>query len=176
MEPRKSSATLRVFQVESDDHRRHLRQMLLEYGDWVNTRCVNEYNISLDIEDAVDRTMAALDQFRFPEGCALLAEHDAQIAGCACLGKITDRIAELRRMYVRPTHRGHGIGRSLLNEALSAARQNGYSAIRLGSAGFMKEAQALYRSAGFEYIEAYGEGEIPEDFRRNWVYMEVRLD
>jgi ribosomal protein S18 acetylase RimI-like enzyme len=78
-------------------------------------------------------------------------------------------------MYVRPDHRGHGIGRSLLNEALTAARQNGYSAVRLDSAGFMKEAQALYRSAGFDDIEEYAESEIPEEYRRYWVFMELNL-
>ena len=79
-------------------------------------------------------------------------------------------------MYVRPDHRGHGIGRSLLNEALTAAGQRGYSTVRLDSAGFMTEAQALYRSAGFDYIKEYAESEVPEEYRRHWVFMELGLD
>ncbi len=167
---------LRIFQVESDDHRSHLRQLFLEYGEWVNGRCIQEYGISFDIEDVVERTMASLDQFHPPAGSLLLAEYDSQIAGCACLRKISDGIGEIKRMYVRPDHRGHGIGRSLWKEALSAAGQNGYTTVRLDSAGFMKEAQALYRSAGFDYIEEYPESEVPEEYRRHWVYMELGLD
>ena len=170
------SAMLRIFQVESDDDRNHLRQLFWEHGEWVNARCIQEYDISFDIEDTVERTMAGLSQFYPPEGRLLLAEYDSQIAGCACLRKIGDSIGEIKRMYVRPDHRGHGIGRSLLNEALSAARQNGYLTVRLDSAGFMKEAQALYRSAGFDYIEEYAESEIPQEYSRYWVYMQLGLD
>ncbi len=175
MEPRESSAKLSILQVESDDHRSHLRNLFLEYGHWVNGRLIEEYGISFDIEDTVERNMASLDQFQPPVGSLLLAEYDSQIAGCACLRKSRDSIGEIKRMYVRPDHRGHGIGRSLLNEALTAARQNGYSAVRLDSAGFMKEAQALYRSAGFRDIEPYAESEIPEEWRRNWVFMDLGL-
>ncbi len=170
------SAMLRIFQVESDDDRNHLRQLFWEDGEWVNPKCIQEYNISFDLEDVIERTMAGLSQFYPPDGRLLLAEYDSQLAGCACLRRIGDGVGEIKRMYVRPDHRGHGIGRSLLEEALTAARRNRYSTVRLDSTRFMKEAHALYRSAGFEDIEPYAESEIPEEWHRYWVFMELGLD
>jgi GNAT superfamily N-acetyltransferase len=167
---------LTIFPAETDDHRRHLRQLFWEYVEWVNARCISEYDISFDTGEVLERTMAELDQFHPPEGRLLLAEYDSQIAGCACLRKIAEGIGEIKRMYVRPDHRGVGMGRALFEEILSAARQNGYSTIRLDSARFMKEAHALYRSAGFHDIEPYAESEIPEEFRRHWVFMELGPD
>ncbi len=169
------SAMPRIFQVESDDDRRHLRQLFGEYLEWVNARCIEEYDISFDTGEVLERTMDELGQFYPPEGRLFLCEYDSQLAGCGCLRRIGDGIGEIKRMYVRPDHRGRGIGRSLLEDALTAARQNGYSTVRLDSTRFMKEAQALYRSAGFRDIEPYAESEIPEEWRRYWVFMELGL-
>jgi ribosomal protein S18 acetylase RimI-like enzyme len=171
-----ATAMLRIFQAETVDHKRHVRQLFREHGEWANARCIQEYDISFDIGEVLERTMAELGQFLAPHGCLLLAEYDSQIVGCACLRTIGEGIGEIKRMYVRPDHRGRGIGRALFEEILSAARQNGHATIRLDTAGFMKEAQALYRSAGFHDIEPYAESEIPEEFRRHWVFMELGLD
>lgn len=68
-------------------------------------------------------------------------------------------------MYVRPEFRRRGIGRYLLEAALEAAGEFGYSAIPLDSVRFMKQAHAMYRSIGFQNIEPYAESEIPEEYR-----------
>jgi GNAT superfamily N-acetyltransferase len=177
MEPKSAaSATLKIYQAETDSHRRQLRELFREYLEWVNARCIKEYDITFDTTEVLERTMDELAQFHPPAGRLFLSEYDSRLAGCACLRRIGDGIGEIKRMYVRPDHRGHGIGRSLLEEALAAARQNRFSTVRLDSTRFMKEAQALYRSAGFHDIVPYAESEIPEEFRRYWIFMELDLD
>ena len=52
-------------------------------------------------------------------------------------------------MYVRPSSRGLGVGRAILQRLIDDARALGYRTIRLDSARFMHEAHALYRRFGF---------------------------
>jgi drug/metabolite transporter (DMT)-like permease/GNAT superfamily N-acetyltransferase len=81
--------------------------------------------------------------------------HDGRLVGCAGLRPLGDGAAELKRMYVAPAARGHGHGRRLLAEIEAAARERGYTRLRLDTGEPMPEAQALYRSAGFREIPDY---------------------
>lgn len=58
-------------------------------------------------------------------------------------------IAELKRLYLHPAHRGQGIGRALLHEALEWARTHGCTSVVLDTAPAMTSAQHLYRAVGF---------------------------
>jgi GNAT superfamily N-acetyltransferase len=90
--------------------------------------------------------------------------------------RIGPATAEIKRMYVEPSHRGAGLGRALLDALLTAAQAAGYQRIKLDSPDFMTAAHALYRSAGFVEIEPYPESEIPDQHRPHWVFMERAFD
>jgi putative acetyltransferase len=64
--------------------------------------------------------------------------------------------AEIRRMYVRPGHRGAGLSRRMLGALEEKARGFGYRRIRLETGVHQHEALGLYRSAGFEEIPRFG--------------------
>jgi GNAT superfamily N-acetyltransferase len=64
--------------------------------------------------------------------------------------------AEIRRMYVRPEHRGAGFSRLVLAALESEARRLGYTRVRLETGVHQHEALALYRSSGFDEIPRYG--------------------
>ena len=89
--------------------------------------------------------------------------------------RLREDIGEIKRMYVRPQYRGRGLGRALLETIIEEAEEVGYPAVRLDSARFMKEAHALYRSAGFSEIDPYPESEMPSEFQKHWVFMERQL-
>jgi len=56
-------------------------------------------------------------------------------------------------MYLHKAYRGRGLGRLLMEDALSQARQLGFTKIVLETASVLKEAVALYKSYGFvEYV------------------------
>jgi GNAT superfamily N-acetyltransferase len=167
---------LKIVQVETDEHRRHVRELFWEYLRWANSMLNREFGISFDIKSMLEQDMVELDKFLPPEGRLLLGQYDHQIAGIACMKKIGEGIGEVKRMYVRPEYRRKGIGRALLEAVIKEARQIGYSNIRLDSTRFMKEAHALYRSVGFQDIEPYPESEIPEEYRSHWVFMEMALN
>jgi len=76
---------------------------------------------------------------------------------------------------VRPEFRRRGIGRSLAEALIEEARGIGYSSLRLDTSPVFVEAPALYRSVGFREIEPYEGNEVPEEFYRNWTFMEMAL-
>src|SRR5437870_13782048 len=79
-----------------------------------------------------DRGVAELPgEYAPPRGALLVAEVDGVPAGCAGLRPLDGDTAELKRLYVRPAHRGLGLGRRLTNSILAEARTRAYRRVRL---------------------------------------------
>ena len=76
-------------------------------------------------------------------------------AGCVAVRFLDRRTAEMKRLYVRSTHRGRGFGRALAETAIAAAREAGCARIVLDTLPKMSEAQGLYRTLGFRPIAPY---------------------
>ena len=83
----------------------------------------------------------------------VVTDQEGQIIASVGLQPHEPGICELRKMYVLPTHRGHGIGRMLLAHAINKARDLGFTEIRLETAAVLKEAVIMYERAGFQRYE-----------------------
>ncbi len=66
-------------------------------------------------------------------------------------------VCELKRMYVKHSHRGRGVGRLLCAEVLTWAQSNGYSVMKLDTDASFAPAIALYQTAGFVACERYND-------------------
>lgn len=62
---------------------------------------------------------------------------------------------EIKRMYVDPSVRGHGIGRMLLAAAEDAARAAGVHRMVLQTGDRQPEAVALYENAGYKRVPIF---------------------
>jgi ribosomal protein S18 acetylase RimI-like enzyme len=79
-------------------------------------------------------------------------------------------MGEMKRLYLRPDHRGSGIGRKMAQRVIEDARVIGYHTLRLDTIPQMKEAISLYRSLGFREISP-----PPGAPMAGEIYMEMSL-
>ena len=99
-----------------------------------------------------------------------VAVDDGEVVGSAALRDLGGGAVELKRMYLRPDRRGHGLGKELLALALDWAREHGMRAVRLDTSERMVAAQRLYEANGFVRIP----GDAPRQGQCRLLY-ELRL-
>ena len=110
-------------------------------------------------------------QYAPPTGSLLLATVGDEPVGCVALKKLADGVCELKRLFVRPQHRGTGLGRTLAERIIREARSLGYQAIRLDTIpSVMGAAVGMYRSLGCRDIPAYCFNPVP-----GALFMELRV-
>ncbi len=96
-----------------------------------------------------------LEKYGPPGGRLYLARVDGQSAGCAALHRLDEARCELKRLYVRPQFRGHGLAEQLVRQILQDAAHIGYSCILLDTFPFLTSALHLYRKLGFYDVPSY---------------------
>jgi ribosomal protein S18 acetylase RimI-like enzyme len=85
---------------------------------------------------------------------ATLGEDDDPI-GCIAVRLLEPGIAEIKRLFVKPSARGLGAARALVLKAMETARMSGIERVRLDTLPDMIAAQQLYLSVGFRVIDRY---------------------
>ena len=92
-----------------------------------------------------------------PRGRLLIARDAGEPVGCVALRPLGDADCEMKRMYVRPSHRGSGLGRALAERIVAEARALGYRNMKLDTLPRLEAAMALYRSLGFVEAARYND-------------------
>jgi GNAT superfamily N-acetyltransferase len=92
-----------------------------------------------------------------PAGALLIGYVDGEAMACGAVHVFEPGVAEIKRMFVTPAGRGHGLGRSILAALEHAALGLGCDVARLDSTEPLVEAMGLYRSAGYAEIEDYNQ-------------------
>ena len=139
------------------------RRLFLEYGE--------SLDFNLCFQD-FDTELAELPgAYAPPRGALLLARVDDAPAGVVALRPLDGSACEMKRLYVKPEHRGHALGRRLAEAILDAGARAGYRAMRLDTIGAtMVAARTLYEDLGFREIPPYYENPIPSA-----TYFEIDL-
>jgi GNAT superfamily N-acetyltransferase len=87
----------------------------------------------------------------------VVALRGGEPVACGALQRLDRSTSEIKRMYVIPEARGAGWSRVVLSALESEAEKRGCTEVRLETALMFTAAVALYRSAGYQHIPAYGE-------------------
>lgn len=157
-------------------------EILREYLLWIAERLESDYGVVFDDLDAVysahqQEFAHELPRLLGPQGRLVVARDDDGIVGTGALKPVDAAVAEIKRMYVHPRARGQGLGRAILERLLDDARTIGYQVARLETVGFMTEAQALYRSLGFQDRPIFENTEASmSGLESVMLFMELRLD
>lgn len=115
----------------------------------------------LDIElaqrDGEDHSFYA--QFNKPVGLAgvVLVLDTGEAVGCGAFKEFSTDVAEVKRMFVKPEHRGKRIAALILTEIESWASELGFQECILETGFKQPEAIALYKREGYEVIPNYGQ-------------------
>lgn len=81
---------------------------------------------------------------------------DGVAAGCGAL-VIEGEWAELKRMYVRPGHRGQGLAQAVFAFLEKHAREQGVRVLKLETGYLQPEALRFYEQAGFVRCAPFGD-------------------
>ena len=131
---------------------------------------IDSLDFSLDFEN-VDKELNHLNLFYGPPfGLIVMAKADDEFVGIACLRGLDNLAAEIKRMYVKPNHRGKGLGRKILDKLINEAKRMNIRFLRLDTVPDMESAMHLFVSKGFYEIEDYGSNPL-EGAR----FMELKL-
>jgi GNAT superfamily N-acetyltransferase len=91
-----------------------------------------------------------------PRARFLVADVDGEAAGCVALVPLEPAVAEIKRVFVDPAHRGRGIATRLLAELEARARAEEVRTLLLETGVRQPESVALYEKLGFRPVAAYG--------------------
>ncbi|MCB0173862.1 MAG: GNAT family N-acetyltransferase [Anaerolineae bacterium] len=163
---------LTISEVKSDIEILAVQSLIQEFTTWAISLLNGSENAPTF--NKLEEELATLPGiYAPPSGHLLLALQDEQPAGCVALLAHSRYTCEMKRFYVRPTFRGHGIGWELLKVLFDLARQDGYKRMVLDSHHSMKKAHELYRAVGFQEVNA--PANFPEDLKPFVVFMECDL-
>ena len=104
-----------------------------------------------------------------PAGFFVVARLDGHPVGCGALKLKDEATGEIKRMWTASSARGRGVARRVLQTLETIARESGLTRLRLETNRTLKEAQALYRKAGYREVAPFND----EPYAHHW--FEKRL-
>ncbi|MEV4208125.1 GNAT family N-acetyltransferase [Nocardia salmonicida] len=106
------------------------------------------------------------EQYEPHQGLFIVAYAEGEPVACGGLrtSSLTERTAEIRKMFVVPNHRKRGVARLVLCDLEKFAFEHGVARIILETGSYNQAAMRLYASAGYTPIPPYVPGR--PDFNR----------
>lgn len=145
----------RIVPVRSEEDIEATKALFYEYTAWLDLDLSYQ---SFDVE------MANFPgKYAPPTGELFLARTgQGNPIGCAALRPLDEGVCEMKRLFVKDSAKGLGVGKALVLALIDAAKKLGYHYIRLDSLPKMTAALRMYRSLGFIDIQPYYETPLPE--------------
>jgi len=154
--------SLRITSAETPEGLARIRELFREYQDFLG--------VDLCFQGFEEELAGLPGRYAPPTGALLLAMDGEETVGCVAVREIEPGACEMKRLFVRPSYRGQGLGRRLAEAIIAAARRIGYRTMRLDTLEQLREAIGLYESLGFRRISPYYANPLP-----GVIYWELRL-
>ena len=169
------TVTLRTLTANDSTALEQVRQYFRNYAGWLG--------VDLSYQN-FEQEMASLPgTYTAPEGRLFFAEVDGRPAGCVGVRPLPDSegVCEMKRLYVAPEERGHGVGASLALAAIKAAKEIGYRKLIIDTLPSMRMAVKLYRELGFTEAPSYYQTPVEGTMflaldLENWSEEEIRSE
>lgn len=87
----------------------------------------------------------------------VIGRFNGEVVACGATRSVEPGVVEVKRMYVRPSARGRGFSRQILQALETQARDSGVERILLETGDRQPEALSLYRTAGYVPIPPFGD-------------------
>ena len=155
---RASSVTIKI----EDPSSRTARACLAHYYGELAARFDDGFHPDVSIS-------ATPEEMTPPNGYFLVARLHGEAVGCGALKCHAD-YGEIKRMWVAASTRGLGIGRRILGYLEELARERKLPLIRLETNKALTEAQALYRSQGYQEVAPFNS----ESYAHHWFEKTLR--
>lgn len=139
---------IEILQAETEEQINEVRKIFSEYETWLG--------MSLCFQ-GFEKELADLPgKYAPPNGRLYLAYSGSDVVGCIAMREIGPGICEMKRLYLRESARGKGVGNRLIERVIENAKEIGYKKMRLDTyPPKMAKAVNLYRSHGFNEIPRY---------------------
>lgn len=126
-----------------------IRRLLVDYkNEFEDDTCFTSFEAELTNIEAL---YAEAGRYKL----IAVEEPGGKVVGCVAMRTLSPGLAEMKRLYVVPSHRRLHLGRKLADEIINVAREQGYERMILDTMVEMQDAQKLYRRLGFEVMEPY---------------------
>lgn len=174
-------ATFTFIPADPATHRDALLDLNIEYLNWVLpefgklTGMSPQETLGMEIPAYVHSVIDKVCGDPPPSGAFYLVESGGVLAGMGGLRRVRDGVAEVKRIYVRPAHRGQRLGQAILQRVMDDAKAFGYRHMWLDTAPFMQAAHRIYEQFGFVDRGPYAEVEAPEAFYPILRFMEKSI-
>ncbi|MDK2966048.1 GNAT family N-acetyltransferase [Lacrimispora sp.] len=93
----------------------------------------------------------------------VVAYHEGEPVACGAFKLFDENHAEIKRVFVDPSHRHMGLGAELIRRLEAKAKMSGYRWCILETGRMLEAAYAMYKKAGYQMIPNYGQYEGMED-------------
>jgi putative acetyltransferase len=161
---------MKIIEVHTPAELDQIKELFREYHQYLKI----EHGLDISYQGVEDELATLPGKYAAPGGRLILALESDQPMGCAALRPINKQVCELKRMYVLPRYRGHGVGKAVAKALIQEASRIGYKVMRLDTGDFLRPAIILYESLGFKRIAPYND--VPEQIRSMAIFMELVLE
>ncbi|MDZ4747182.1 MAG: GNAT family N-acetyltransferase [Saprospiraceae bacterium] len=144
-----ASTTYHIRSPQSSQEWIEVIRLLIDYrNEFNNDSCFSSF----------EAEMANIESLYDQEGLLKLiaiSEPEEELVACIAYRTFGPGVAEMKRLYVKPAHRGRHLGRILAETIIAKATEQGFKKIILDTMVEMKAARQLYHQLGFYMIPPY---------------------